>query len=100
MARGFGASGLFFFLFGLAFSATWPSYFAHLSRVFPEHLGLMSGAALLSTQVGFAGCSYASGRLAESSLAYPTVFGAVVMAVFIVAFFASSLSREPKRSSV
>lgn len=96
MARGFGASGVFFFLFGLAFSATWPSYFAHLSRVFPEHLGLMSGAALLSTQVGFAGCSYVSGRLAESSLAYPMVFGAAVMAVFIIAFFASSLSRTPK----
>lgn len=93
LSQGFGPSAVFFFLFGLAFSATWPSYFAHMSTVFPEHLGLMGGAALLSTQIGFAACSYVSGRLAETSPAYPTIFGAVVMGVFVLVFFASPLCR-------
>ncbi len=85
-----------FFLFGLAFSATWPSYFAHLSHVFPEHLGMMGGAAVFSTQIGFAFCSLASGRLAEINLSYPMLFGAVVMGAFAVIFFASPLSRAGK----
>lgn len=95
MAQGYAAAGLFFFLFGLAYSATWPSYFAHLSHVFHEHLGLLGGASLLSTQLGFAGCSWASGRLAEVNLAYPMIFGAAVMGAFALAFFASPLSRRP-----
>lgn len=80
-------------LLGLAFSAVWPSYFAHLSRAYPAHLGLMSGAAVLSTQIGFAACSYASGRLADLQLAYPIIFGAAVMAAFVVAFFVSPIGR-------
>ena len=77
-----------FLLFGLAFSAMWPTYFAHLAQVFPEHLGLMSGAAMFTTQIGFAACSYTSGRLAEINLAYPILFGAAVMGAFTLIFFA------------
>lgn len=87
---------LFYFLFGLAFSATWPSYFAHLSHIFSDHLGLMSGAAVFATQIGFAACSWASGRLADINLCYPIFFGAAVMAIFALLFFASRASHEPK----
>ncbi len=93
----YAASAVSFFLFGLAFSAMWPSYFAHLSHVFPEHLGMMGGAAVFSTQIGFALCSLVSGRLAESSLVYPMIFGAAVMGVFVAAFFTSPLSRAADR---
>lgn len=86
----------FFLLFGLAFSATWPSYFAHLTRVFPEHLGLMGGASVFSTQVGFAVCSYVSGRLAEVNLAYPMLFGAAVLGGFVLIFFASPVSKAAR----
>lgn len=77
-----------FLLFGLAFSAMWPTYFAHLAHIFPERLGLMSGAAMFTTQIGFAVCSYTSGRLAEVNLAYPILFGAGVMGFFTLIFFA------------
>ena len=86
--RHYPLTAVSFLLFGLAFSAMWPTYFAHLAHIFPEHIGLMSGAAVFTTQIGFAACSYASGRLAEISLAYPILFGAAVMGVFTLAFFA------------
>ena len=85
-----------FLLFGLAFSAMWPTYFAHLAHIFPKHLGMMSGAAVFTTQIGFAACSYTSGRLAEVNLAYPILFGAAVMGVFTVIFFAVCHNRRGK----
>lgn len=94
LATSYAPACVFFFLFGLAFSATWPSYFAHMSHVHHEHLGLMGGAAFVCTQLGFAACSWASGKLAVVELAYPTVFGAVVMAAFVIVFFFSPLSRK------
>lgn len=95
-AKTYFASAAFFLLFGIGFSAVWPSYFAHLSRVFPAHLGLMGGAAFLSTQVGFAMCSFVSGRLAEIHLTYPMWFAAFLLAGFVLVFFASPLSRMGK----
>lgn len=94
LSSGYGAACASFFLFGLAFSATWPSYFAYLSHVFPDHVGLMSGAAILSTQLGFATCSYVTGKLAVANLSYPIIFGAVVMGIFVAAYFILSGGKQ------
>lgn len=94
----YGLAGASFFLFGLAFSCTYPSYFAHLSTIFPEHIGLMGGASAFSTQLGCAACAYVGGKLAVHSLSYPIAFGAVVMGVFALVFFASPLARTGLRS--
>ena len=91
-------AAVFFFLFGVAYSATWPSYFAHLSRVYPDHLGLLSGVVIFATQVGFAVCSEITGRLAGADLSYPLLFGASVMAAFVVVFFASPISKRAKQT--
>lgn len=81
-------------LLGLGFSAVWPSYFAFLSHLYPEHLGLLGGASVFSTQVGFAVCAWISGRLADVYLGYPILFGAAVIAAFSVLFFAAPISRR------
>lgn len=84
------------FFLGVGFSAIWPSYFAHISRIYPEHIGMMGGGAVFATQMGFAACSAVSGRLADIDLACPLIFGASLMALFVVAFFASPIGRRAK----
>ena len=86
------------FLFGLTFSAAWPSYFAHLSQVFPENLGMLAGASALATWVGVAACSWISGWLADINLRYGILFGAAVALTFLVLFFVSPLGREPRKA--
>lgn len=90
----YGLAGASFFLFGMAFSCTYPSYFAHLSTIFPEHLGLMGGASAFATQLGCAACAYIGGKLAVQNLSYPIIFGAAVMGVFALIFFTSPLARS------
>lgn len=85
---------VFFGLLGMAFSTMWPSYFAHLSQVFPEHLGLMGGTAVFATQTGFALCSLITGRLAEFNLAYAIFFGACTMGLFTLLFFVTPVGRS------
>jgi len=94
---GFIPTAGFLFLFGLTFSAAWPSYFAHLSRVFPENLGMLAGASALATWIGVALCSKVSGWLADIDLRYGILFGAAVAVSFVILFFASPLSREPRK---
>lgn len=98
-ASGFGWAVLWFSLFGLAFSATWPSYFAYLSRAYPHRIGVMSGAAVFSTQAGFAACSWVSGWLAEAELRLPILFGAAVMGAFTTAFLVLSARWASKGES-
>jgi fucose permease len=81
------------FFFGMSFCVMWPSYFSHLSSVFPDHVGLMSGVAVLPSQVGFAAGSWISGRLAEIQLSYAILFGAVIMGAFVLLFFLLPVSR-------
>lgn len=87
VARSFVGAALAVFALGLAFSAIWPSYFAVLSVVHREHLGLLSGTAVFANQVGFAVCAYISGLLADVDLRWPIIFGVAIMALFVSVFF-------------
>ncbi len=87
------AAAALFVVFGLSFSAIWPSYFAHISHEFPDHLAMMGGASILTGHLGFAICSSISGRIAEFSLAYALLFGAVTMAAFVALFFITPIGR-------
>lgn len=79
-------SAIFFLLFGLAYSATWPSYFAYLARVSPDHLGALTGGAVFWNHVGLAVFACISGRLADINEATPLFFGAAVMGGFALIF--------------
>lgn len=92
----FALVSVFLLLFGLAYSATWPSYFAHLSRLYPNHLGALTGGAVFWNHAGFAGAACVSGRLAELHLAYPIAFGAIVMGAFALVFCLSSTGKHVK----
>lgn len=94
--QSYAVVALFLMLYGLTFSAIWPSYFAQLSRVFPEHLGLMAGVSAFTTCLGLAVCAKLSAPLAQIHEAYGILFGAGVIVLFVALFFLSPLSRLAK----
>jgi fucose permease len=82
------------FLLGLMFSATWPTYYAQVSQLFPLGDMLAYGAAL-GNALGIGLCVALSSVIADYSLPAAMVFGPAVLWLFGLLFFGTQLRRLP-----
>ena len=87
--------GASLFLFGVMFSATWPTFYAQVSGRMRPHMAMLAYGSSLGTSVGVSVCYFISSLIADRSLSWSVVSGPAVLWLFGAIYFASSLSRTP-----
>jgi MFS family permease len=86
------------FVYGLTFSATWPTFYAQAARFIPEDRDMLAYTSQLANLVGISACIALSGYIARQSLPWSLVFSVAVMWVFALWFYLGPVSGEPEGS--
>jgi fucose permease len=82
-------------LFGLCFSATWPTYYSQAARFLPHDLDMLAYGAGLSNLTGMSLCVMGSSILANWNFDLGVLSCVVIMAAVFVFYLLSPMSKNP-----
>ena len=82
------------FVFGFMFSATWPCFYAQVAPRLKGHEEMLAYGSILFSVLGISLCITASSIIADYHLGLSLVFAPVVLWIFGLIYFTTSLSQE------
>ena len=84
------------FLMGVMFSATWPTFYAQVSRFLAGHKEMLAYGSGLGNQLGMSLCVLASSLIADANLTLSLLFGPAILWAFGALYYATRLSKAPE----